>query len=85
MELIKNNYIIIIIIGLFLVFALIGYLIDILRNPTNEEPTVEIPESIKSIELTKVIEKNNKVKTEELATEEQEDKDDLLKNYEEEQ
>lgn len=76
MELIKNNYIFIIIIGVFLIFALIGYIIDMLRNVNHEESKIEIPEEIKSIELNKVINNNINNNTEN-------NPDDLLKNYEE--
>ena len=75
MDIIKSNYVIIIIVGLFLIFALIGYLIDMLRNVKNDNPKVEIPDEIKSVELTKVIENNN-------SNEKDNNPDDLLKNYE---
>ena len=86
MEIIKNNYIIIIIVGLFLLFALIGYLIDVLRNTGKEEIKLDIPDETKSIELNKLVETNNESnESNDVETiESEENPDDLLKNYEEE-
>ena len=86
MDFIIENYMIIILIGLFFVFALIGYLIDMLRNQKEEkkEDTIDIkPVEIKDIELPKegikeIIESNNLE-----YNDKNNDADDLLKNYDE--
>ena len=49
MEFILENYIIIIIVGLFFVFALIGYLIDVIRKPSVEDKEI-IPNEIKKVD-----------------------------------
>ena len=76
-----NNYLIIIIVGLFFVFALIGYLIDLLKNnkvdKKEELPNlkpIEVEEEIISAkEITEIpIKKENK---------EVDEADDLLINY----
>lgn len=86
MDFILENYIIIIFVGLFFVFALIGYLIDMLRK-TKEEIKKDIseikPVEIKDIELTKegikeIIDTNNSD-----YKDKNNDADDLLKNYDE--
>ncbi len=48
MKFLTDNYLILILIGLFFVFALIGYIIDSFRKPKKEEE--EIPEDIKKIQ-----------------------------------
>lgn len=86
MDFILENYIIIIFVGLFFVFALIGYLIDMLRKPKEEikKDISEIkPVEIKDIELPKegikeIIDSNNSN-----SKEKNNDADDLLKNYDE--
>ena len=87
MDFIKNNYSIFIFVGLFIVFALIGYIIDILRdnnrNTDDSKLRTIIPDEVKSIELDKVIEKEE-TKSDEETKEELNDEDDLLKNYEDE-
>ena len=87
MEFIKNNYTIVIFIGLFIVFALIGYIIDILRsnsNSTSEERTI-VPSEVKSIQLDKVLDEEEKVEPEEEKEDKKvDDDDDLLKSYEDE-
>jgi len=82
MQVILENYLVFILIGLFIVFALIGYLIDILRkNNNNNEETIEIskdiPSDIKEIEISK-IEENNILNTN---TEIKNQSDILLENY----
>lgn len=72
MQAILDNYLIIIIVGLFLVFALIGYLIDMLKNKDISDSNIEVPKNIEPIEVTKI--ENNANNT-------NNDKDDLLKNY----
>ena len=69
MQAILDNYLIIIIVGLFLVFALIGYLIDMLKNKDISDSNIEVPKNIEPIEVTKIENNTNN------------DKDDLLKNY----
>jgi len=71
MNIILENYLIIIIVGLFFVFALIGYLIDMLRN--NNSDNEEIIQSRYIPELKE--EKDVNIK--------QNKGDDLLKNYDE--
>ena len=72
MQAILDNYLVIIIVGLFLVFALIGYLIDMLKNKDISDNNIEVPKNIEPIEVTKI--ENNTNNT-------NHDKDDLLKNY----
>lgn len=86
MEFISKNYLVIILIGLFFVFALIGYLIDILRK-NNEEEQEDIPTNIKPVELSdiKLPEHTgiqNLVETNE--KKDNNDADELLKNYDKE-
>lgn len=72
MQAILDNYLVIIIIGLFLVFALIGYLIDMLKNKDISDNNIEVPKNIEPIEVTKIENNTNNTNN---------DKDDLLKNY----
>ena len=72
MQAILDNYLVIIIIGLFLVFALIGYLIDMLKNKDISDSNIEVPKNIEPIEVTKIENNANNTNNE---------KDDLLKNY----
>lgn len=74
MQTILENYLVVVLIGMFFVFALIGYLIDLLRKDKNEV-NKDVPKDIQEIQLAKVEEKtdnsvNNPVptKTEELLT-----------------
>ena len=60
MEFIRDNYILIIIICGFLIFAIVGYLIDMLRNNNPKETTTVTPEEIKSVEPNKAIDNTNK-------------------------
>ena len=48
MKFILENYIIFVLIGLFIIFALIGYIIDTFRksNNTNENNNMNIPQQI---------------------------------------
>ena len=79
MKFITDNYIIIIAVGLFLIFALIGYLIDMLRNNKEDKTNNSIPEEIAPIEVTKIEE------TKENNTEITLDNpDELLENYDKE-
>lgn len=72
MQAILDNYLVIIIIGLFLVFALIGYLIDMIKNKDISDNNIEVPKNIEPIEVTKIENNTNNADN---------DKDDLLKNY----
>lgn len=84
MDFITENYLVIILIGLFFVFALIGYLIDMLRNNKVEEKKETI-ENIKPIEITDITLPKESLKDVIEANEKKElnDADDLLKNYDE--
>lgn len=75
MKFILENYMLIIIVGLFFVFALIGYLVDLLRNNKNNNVDEIVPD-IKPIDIKKIEDKENKVN-------DQDNKDDLLTNYNE--
>lgn len=76
MQFLMDNYIFIILIGLFLVFSLIGYLIDMLRKPKVEK--IVIPEELSSMDKQKKeIDESQEVE-EDIKTD---NKDDLLKNY----
>lgn len=89
MDFIVENYLIIILVGLFFVFALIGYLVDMLRN-SKEQEKEEIPVNIKPVELKdltdndtdEVIETPKEIEdtTQEVSVD---NEDDLLKNYDE--
>ena len=80
MKLITDNYIIIIVVGLFLIFALIGYLIDILRNNKDNETKTSIPDEISAIEVTEI----NETKEDEKKVELENNPDELLENYDKE-
>lgn len=75
MKFILENYMLIVIVGLFFVFALIGYLVDLLRNNKNNNVDEIVPD-IKPIDIKKIEDKENKVN-------DQDNKDDLLTNYNE--
>ena len=80
MKFITDNYILILLIGLFFAFALIGYLIDSFRKPKKED--VIIPEDIKKIKSLKI---SDKIKTNEQQNTEVNKKmpeKDLLTEYE---
>lgn len=79
MKFLTENYIIIIIVGLFLIFALIGYLIDMLRNNKTDETNNSMPE-IAPIEVTKIEEKSENINEENTSN----NPDELLENYEKE-
>lgn len=90
MEFILENYMLIIIVGLFFVFALIGYLIDMLRN-NDKETKQEIPSTIKPVDIAE-ININNTTQNQELKKQpetvdngnEKNNTDDLLENYDKE-
>lgn len=76
MQYILENYMIIIFVGLFFVFALIGYLVDMLKN-SKEEDKVDMPEVIKPIEIKDIKDDKNTKNSKEIV----DTKDDLLENY----
>ena len=90
MDFIVENYLIIILVGLFFVFALIGYLVDMLRN-SKEQEKEEIPVNIKPVELKDLTVNNSNEEIIETPKEiedntkenNEENEDDLLKNYDE--
>lgn len=79
MQFVIENYLIIILIGLFIVFALIGFLVDMIKNNNNIEKK-ELPRDITPIEVTKINEKE--LETEEKKNEKIDNADELLNNYE---
>lgn len=89
MEFILENYMLIIIVGLFFVFALIGYLIDMLRKSNNEEKQ-EIPSTIKPVDIAEINigDSNNQeniIQKQDVTIDTKKDNaDDLLENYDKE-
>lgn len=79
MQFVLENYLIIILIGLFIVFALIGFLVDMIKNNNNTQRK-ELPRDITPIEVTKINE--NEIETEEKKNEKIDNADELLNNYE---
>lgn len=75
MQFFLENYLLIILIGLFFVFALIGYLIDLLRvRPEKKDVEVRKSSDIKPLEMANIDinqANNNQVNN----------KDELLNNY----
>lgn len=82
MENILQNYMIIIIVGAFLIFSLIGYLVDLVRNNRKELDEVDMP-NIKPIEVKKIKEVHQEKETTSVNNNEMNTKDDLLENYNE--
>lgn len=82
MENILQNYMIIIIVGAFLIFSLIGYLVDLVRNNRKELDEVDMP-NIKPIEVKKIKEVQQDKETTSVNNNEMSTKDDLLENYNE--
>jgi len=85
MNFILENYLIIILVGFFFVFALIGYLIDMLKN-NKEKEKEEIPINIKPVELKDLKKEENIIGTPKEIDDTNEnvnEEDDLLKNYNE--
>ena len=80
MENILQNYMIIIIVGAFLIFSLIGYLVDLVRNNRKELDEVDMP-NIKPIEVKKIKEVHQDKDTISVNDNEMNTKDDLLENY----
>ena len=84
MEFIIENYLVIILLGLFFVFALIGYLIDMFRK--NNDDSKEEISNIKPVEVTELnLPKNESLKelVETNSKKDDNDADELLKNYDE--
>lgn len=70
MQFFLENYLLIILIGLFFVFALIGYLIDMLRvKPEKKDTEVRKSSDIKPLEITNI------------GTNQVNNNDELLNNY----
>lgn len=82
MENILQNYMIIIIVGAFLIFSLIGYLVDLVRNNRKELDEVDVP-NIKPIEVKMIKEVHQDKETTSVNNNEMNTKDDLLENYNE--
>ncbi|MDD2505105.1 MAG: hypothetical protein PHF21_02395 [Bacilli bacterium] len=66
LEFIINNYLIIMIISLFLIFALIGYIIDSFRIQKREESkevilNEEVPASEEELEITNALEPSEEI------------------------
>lgn len=82
MDFILDNYIIIIAVGLFFVFALIGYLIDIIRK-NNESEKPDIALDIKTID--KIVENSKQINTNTTLNEgiKNDSGDELLNSYNE--
>ena len=94
MEFIAKNYIIIIIIGLFIVFSLIGFLVEQIKNNKNEIKEEYHPENkeynIDEIDINKVYKnkESNKQSNEDIIQDKEindnimnNSGDDLLENY----
>ncbi len=84
MNVILENYLIIVLVGLFFVFALIGYLVDMLRN-TNTQKKEDKP-NIKPVEIATINNNTQPQEKEEIPTipkinQEQNNADELLENY----
>lgn len=81
MNVILENYLIIVLVGLFFVFALIGYLIDMLRK-SNDVKKEDTP-NIKPVEITTINSNNIEIPTA-TDTKEENNADELLENYDKE-
>ena len=82
MNFILENYLIIVLVGLFFVFALIGYLIDMLRK-SNDVKKEETP-NIKPVEITTINDNNIEIPIAVDTKEENNNADELLENYDKE-
>lgn len=84
MNVILENYLIIVLVGLFFVFALIGYLIDMLRNTNmqkkEEKPNIK-PVEIATIDNNALQQEKEKIQTIPKIKQEQNNADELLENY----
>lgn len=81
MNVILENYLIIVLVGLFFVFALVGYLIDMLRSG-NTQKKEDIP-NIKPVELANINDNTNNIEIPTIvdSKEENTNPDELLENY----
>lgn len=81
MNVILENYLIIVLVGLFFVFALVGYLIDMLRS-SNTQKKEDIP-NIKPVELANINDNTNNIEIPTIvdSKEENTNPDELLENY----
>lgn len=85
MNFILENYLVIVLVGLFFVFALIGYLIDMLRK-SNDVKKEDIP-NIKPVEIANIndgINNNIDVPTIKNTNNTNTNADELLENYDKE-
>ena len=88
MNVILENYLLIVLVGLFFVFALIGYLIDMLRNSNISKK--EESSNIKPVEITPInsaTDNNIEIPTiieENKEKNENNNADELLENYDKE-
>lgn len=85
MNFILENYLVIVLVGLFFVFALIGYLIDMLRK-SNDVKKEDIP-NIKPVEIASIndgINNNIDVPTITNTNNTNTNADELLENYDKE-
>lgn len=88
MNVILENYLLIVLVGLFFVFALIGYLIDMLRNSNVSKK--EESSNIKPVEITPINDsKDQNIEIPTIIEENKEKKennnaDELLENYDKE-
>ena len=81
MEFVKSNYVLIIIIGSFLIFAMLGYLIDMLRNVDTKKNAPTLPEEVS---VNDTINTNNNINdnsSNEKSNENGNNPDELLENY----
>lgn len=64
LEFIVDNYLIVLIIAFFLIFALIGYIVDSIRNKRREEATKQVLET--NEEIPSLIEVEEEIEIEEV-------------------
>ena len=88
MDFIINNYIIFVIIGAFIIFALIGYIIDTIRKNNVDNNVSAIPTEVKfvgqennSIEQTNNNNPNAEIQSVNITNINQNNADDLLNSY----
>ena len=84
MNIITDNYIIIIIVGSFLVFALIGYIIDILRNNNKVNEKNDFVPEVSPAEIKKIEDEKPSDTNEEVMDNSKSNPDELLENYDNE-
>lgn len=89
MDFIIENYLIFVIIGAFIIFALIGYIIDTIRKNNNENNSINIPTEVNIIgQENTPIEQNNvnnntnpQIESVNITNINQNNADDLLNSY----